>query len=146
MCVGRRIDADLQHGAVQLSADFADRASETGNEPVLEQIGLSAQDELAQALARQLRTTGGVPFARNRDRARCNAWVAMFADQADTHWFIGKPEAVKEIFRATATDLKRWQRRKRSVWHLKQQAIPLNHFATWGAIDEYEKSSSTVLP
>jgi RNA polymerase-binding transcription factor DksA len=44
----RRIDADLQHGAVQLSADFADRASETGNEPVLEQIGLSAQDELAQ--------------------------------------------------------------------------------------------------
>jgi DnaK suppressor protein len=43
-----RISADLQHGTVQLSADFADRASETGNEPVLEQIGLSAQDELTQ--------------------------------------------------------------------------------------------------
>lgn len=42
------INTDLQHGAVQPSADFADRASETGNEPVLEQIGLSAQDELVQ--------------------------------------------------------------------------------------------------
>ena len=41
-----------------------------------------ALQQLAQTLTRQLRTTGGVPFARNRDRTRCNAWVAMFADQA----------------------------------------------------------------
>lgn len=43
-----RVSTDLHHDQVQLSADFADRATETGNEPVLEQIGFSAQDELSQ--------------------------------------------------------------------------------------------------
>jgi DnaK suppressor protein len=54
-----RISTDLQHGAAPLSADFADRAIETGNEPVLERIGLSAQDELAQIDAALHRLDGG---------------------------------------------------------------------------------------
>jgi len=43
-----RVSSDLHHDNVQLSADFADRAIETGNDPVLEKIGLSAQEELSQ--------------------------------------------------------------------------------------------------
>jgi len=43
-----RVSTDLHHVDVQPSTDFADRASETGNEPVLERIGHSAQEELSQ--------------------------------------------------------------------------------------------------
>ena len=43
-----RVNTDLQHGTVVPPADFADRATETGNEAVLEKIGTSAQEELAQ--------------------------------------------------------------------------------------------------
>ena len=43
-----RVNTDLQHSAAPLPADFADRAIETGNEAVLEKIGSSAQEELAQ--------------------------------------------------------------------------------------------------